>query len=249
MIDIHTHLMPGVDDGSPSIAASILILQQFAASGVTVVVCTPHLQASHAAMVPHDRYRRIFADLSAAAPPIPQLRQGWEIMLDAPGVDLTDPRLALGGSNAVLVEFPRRHVPRAARDELARLAACGLVPVVAHPERHRDCSAAEIAGWRAAGAVIQMDVPSMVGSARLSLVAEALLAAGLVDLCASDTHVDRRSLALARTWLSEIAPPEVVHLLVSENARRLLDNEPLLPVPRIILRRGMFQRLRELVFT
>jgi protein-tyrosine phosphatase len=249
MIDIHTHLMPGVDDGSPSIAASILILRQFAASGVAVVVCTPHLQASQAATAPHDRYRRIFADLRAAAPPIPRLLQGWEIMLDTPGADLTDPRLSLGGSNAVLVEFPRRHLPRAARDELARLVACGLVPVVAHPERHRDCSAAEIAAWRAAGAVIQMDVPSMVGSARLSLLAEALLAAGLVDLCASDTHVDRRSLALARTWLSEVAPPEAVQLLVSENARRLLANEPLLPVPRIILRRGMFQRLRELVFT
>jgi protein-tyrosine phosphatase len=249
MIDIHTHLMPGVDDGSPSIAASIIILQRFAASGVTVVVCTPHLQASHAAVAPHDRYGQIFAELRAAAPPTPRLLRGWEIMLDTPGADLTDPRLALGGSRAVLVEFPHRHVPRASRDELARLAACGLVPVVAHPERHRDCSAAEIADWRAAGAVIQMDVSSMVASARLSVVAEELLAAGLVDLCASDTHVDRRSLALARAWLSEIAPPEAVHLLVSENARRLLANEPVLPVPRIVLRRGMFQRLREFVFT
>ena len=248
MIDIHTHLMPGVDDGSPSIAASIFILQQFAASGVKVVVCTPHLQASQAAVAPHDRYTRVFADLFAAAPSSPRLLRGWEIMLDTPGVDLTDRRLSLGGSNAVLVEFPRRHVPRAARDELTRLGACGLVPVVAHPERHRDCSAADIAGWRAAGAVIQMDVASMVGSTRLSLLAETLLAGGLVDLCASDTHVDRRSLALVRAWLSQIAPPEAVDLLVSENARRLLANEPLLPVPRIIVRRGMFQRLREFVF-
>ncbi|MDB4876245.1 MAG: hypothetical protein JWM41_2691 [Gemmatimonadetes bacterium] len=249
MIDIHTHLLPGVDDGSPSIAASLPILEQFAASGVEVVVCTPHLKASQAATAPHDRYREVFAELIAAAPASPRLQLGWEIMLDVPGADLTDSRLTLGGSRAALVEFAARSVPVAARDELARIRASGVVPVVAHPERYRDCPLAEIAAWRAAGAVIQMDVPSIFGSQRLSTLAEAMLAHGLVDLFASDTHVDRRSLSFARGWLAEIAPADVVELLVSENARRLLANEDVLPVPRIAVRRGMFQRLRALVLS
>ena len=46
MIDIHTHLLPGVDDGSRSVEASIDVLRRFAADGVTTVVCTPHLEAS-----------------------------------------------------------------------------------------------------------------------------------------------------------------------------------------------------------
>jgi nucleoside-diphosphate-sugar epimerase len=51
MIDLHTHLLPGVDDGSPSKDVSIPILERFAADGVQVVVCTPHLDASRAAEV------------------------------------------------------------------------------------------------------------------------------------------------------------------------------------------------------
>jgi protein-tyrosine phosphatase len=168
-------------------------------------------------------------------------------LLDVPGADLTDPRLALGRSSAVLVEFATRNVPPNAVHELRRLRDSGVVPVIAHPERYRDCTPAVIGEWRAAGAVMQMDVPSIFGSRRLSGFAEDLLAEGLVDLFASDTHVDTRSLGFAKEWLGEVAPAESVDLLTRENARRILANEPTLPVPPIKLNRGMFQRLRELV--
>ena len=247
MIDLHTHLLPGVDDGSPSIAASLPVLEQFARDGVEVVVCTPHLRASAVAVAPNVRHREIFDALRAVAPAKPRLLLGWEILLDVPGTDLTDPALCLGGSNAVLVEFSRRHFPSAARAELARIRNSGVVPVVAHPERYRECAASDVAAWRDAGAVIQMDVPSAGGSGRLSAFAEELLAAGLVDLFASDTHVDRRSLSFARSWLSDVAPAETIDLLVSENARRVLANVAVLPVPPVTLRRGAFQRVRSLM--
>src|SRR5438270_12779348 len=105
MIDIHTHLLPGVDDGSPSPDVSIPILERFAADGVQIVVCTPHLEASRAGQAPYERHLEILAALRARAIAAPELRLGWEIMLDTPGVDLRDPRYALGGSTAVLVEF------------------------------------------------------------------------------------------------------------------------------------------------
>lgn len=247
MVDLHTHLLPGVDDGSPSIAASVPVLEQFANDGVEIVVCTPHLRASGAAMAPVAKHREIFEALRAAAPASPRLLLGWEIMLDVPGIDLTDPDLSLGGSNAVLVEFSRRHFPSSARAELARLRNSGVVPVVAHPERYRECAASDVAAWRDVGAVIQMDVPSAVGPGRLSAFAEELLAAGLVDLFASDTHVDRRSLSFARTWLSDVAPAATIELLMSENARRVLANVAVLPVPPVTLRRGAFQRVRNLM--
>jgi protein-tyrosine phosphatase len=248
MIDIHTHLLPGVDDGSPSIEASLPILRRFGNSGVDTVVCTPHLEASRADSAPHARHRDIFDRLCAAAPAVPRLLLGWEIMLDVPGVDLTDPRLALGGSSAVLVEFPARNLPPNTTRELARLRDSGVVPVVAHPERYRPCGPALVAEWRDVGAVIQMDVPAVFGSKRLSEFAEQLLAHGLIDIFASDTHADARSLELGRRWLSAVASPDVVHLLTTENARRLLANEPLAPVPAIHLRHGMLERLRGLVF-
>ena len=199
MIDVHTHLLPGVDDGSPSVDVSVPILERFAADGVEIVVCTPHLDASRAKDAPHDLHVAILDDLRAHAPPTPRLLPGWEIMLDAPGVDLRDRRLALGGSTAVLVEFPRMMIPPNAADELFRLRMSGVVPVLAHPERYWGCTAARVEQWRGVGAVIQMDVAGVFGSGAQATVAATLLEEGLVDLFASDTHGDSRVDAHART--------------------------------------------------
>lgn len=248
MIDIHTHLLPGVDDGSPSIEASVPVLERFGQGGVEVLVCTPHLDASRAASAPYERNREILARLVAAAPRMPQLLLGWEIMLDVPGANLTDPRLRLGESNAVLVEFGRTGLPPSAADELFRLRTSGVVPVIAHPERYWGCTVNHVREWRRVGAVVQMDVSAMLGSKRMSSVAAGMLAEGLVDLVASDTHVDRRSLMAGRQWLEEAGGTEIATLLTRENARRLLAGDDMIPVPPLRPNRGMLHRLRELVF-
>src|SRR5688572_6958018 len=111
MIDIHSHLLPGVDDGSPSIEASLPVLERFAAAGVEVLVCTPHLKASEAGAAPYERNVEILESLQARSGSAPRLALGWEIMLDEPGVDLRARHLGLAGSSAVLVEFDRRGVP------------------------------------------------------------------------------------------------------------------------------------------
>ena len=248
MIDVHTHLLPGVDDGSKSIEASVEVLRRFASEGVTTVVCTPHLEASRAHEAPHARHEEILARLVAATGQAPELRRGWEILLDAPGIDLTDRRLGIGGSTARLVEFARLGLPANAEKDLLRIHESGLVPVVAHPERYFGCTAAIVGRWKAAGAVIQMDVTAILGRGRPHTLAEELITHGMVDLFASDTHADRRSLAIARRWLSDAATEDCVHLLTVENARRLLADEPTMPVPPIPLRPGMVRRLGELVF-
>src|SRR5262245_28844539 len=111
MIDIHTHLLPGVDDGSKSLEASLEVLRRFAEHGVTTVVCTPHLEASRAREAPHQQHDELLARLVASSTRPPELRRGWEILLDVPGSDLSDPRLGLGGSSARLVEFARLGLP------------------------------------------------------------------------------------------------------------------------------------------
>ena len=105
MIDIHSHLLPGVDDGSKSVEQSLPVLERFAADGVKLLVLTPHLVASKAAKAPYERNQAIFEELRSVAPQSLELRLGWEIMLDEPNRDLRAPYLALGGSKAVLVEF------------------------------------------------------------------------------------------------------------------------------------------------
>ena len=247
MIDVHTHLLPGVDDGSRSIEASVEVLRRFAADGVTTVVCTPHLEASRAGTAPHERHDELLAQLAASAPSVPRLVRGFEILLDAPGTDLSDARLGLGGSTARLVEFARMGLPPTAPKELLRLRMSGLVPVVAHPERYWGCTVAVVAKWRGSGAVIQMDVTAILGPRRMHRMAEELLARGMVDLFASDTHVDQRTLKTARLWLEEVASEETATLLTYENPRRLLADDDVLPVPPIKLHLDMIRRLRDLV--
>jgi protein-tyrosine phosphatase len=246
MIDVHSHLLPGVDDGSPSIAVSAPVLERFAADGVECLVLTPHLLASRARSAPYEKHLDILESLRSGVSRSPELRLGWEIMLDEPNADLRAARFGLGGSRAILVEFPRINVPASAGAELRRLRDAGSMPVLAHPERYWGCTIQKVVEWRAAGCAIQMDTAGLIGRGNIATLSRALLEAGLVDLFASDNHGDSRSLATARDWLLEVATPEHAHLLTHANARRLLDGEAVLPVPPLPRRRGIFGRLREL---
>jgi protein-tyrosine phosphatase len=247
MIDIHTHLLPGVDDGSPSVEVSVPVLERFRQDGVTVLVCTPHLRATEAARAPIERHRAILAELVKHAPPVPELVLGWEIMLDAPGADLRASHLHLGDSSAALVEFPRMSVPPGATQEILRIRMTGVTPVIAHPERYHQCTPDLVHEWRSVGAVIQMDAVMVFGNAPMSRLARKLLEEGLVDCIASDTHGDQRSLRAARDWLEAIDAHEQAELLTTLNARRLLNREAVLPVSPIpVTDRGMLTKLRSL---
>ena len=213
-----------------------------------MLVCTPHHRATEAQRAPHQQYAGIFEKLVRYAPQRPQLKLGWEIMLDVPGVDLRAPHLRLGGSTAVLVEFPRMHVPVGAADELFRLSMSGLVPVLAHPERYSGCTEELVEQWRGVGAVIQTDAAVLLGHAPMAQLAQSLLEQGLVDCIASDNHGDVRSILPARQWLLEIGAAEQAELLTHVNAERLLESKPVYPVapiPRV--ERGMLSRLKELL--
>ena len=247
MIDLHSHLLPGVDDGSPSVARSVPVLQRFAGQGVECVVLTPHLTASRAATAPRANHALLLEELRAAAPEGPELLLGWEIMLDEPNVDLRDRHLALAEFTAILVEFPRVAVPVRAGEELARIRDAGLTPVLAHPERYWGCTVQKVEEWRAAGAVIQMDVASLAGRGTIAGMARALLAEGLVDCFSSDNHGDSRSLASARDWLLAEATPAHAELLTRTNAKRVLENQRPLPVPPIRRVSGVLSRLGHLL--
>jgi len=247
MIDLHSHLLPGVDDGSRSIETSVGVLRKFAADGVECVVLTPHLNVSRMNEAPYERHVEILDELRAKATSAPELKLGWEIMLDEPGRDMRSPRLSLGGSNAVLVEFPLSGVPAQGGEELYRIRRSGVVPVLAHPERYWGCTVAKVEHWRRAGAVIQMDTAGLLGKGRIAKVSRELLEHGLVDLFSSDNHGDSRSLATARAWLLEVSTPEQADLLTRDNARRVLDGKPPLPVPPLPPDSGLFARFREMI--
>lgn len=247
MIDLHTHLLPGVDDGARTFDESVRVLTRFAEQGVTRVVCTPHLRATETVEAPFTRNAALLAELRQRVGPVPALSLGWEIMLDRPGADLTRTSLRLAGAAAVLVEFPRSGIPPRAADELHRIRTTGVVPVVAHPERYFGASVTHAREWRAAGAVLQGDATFVMGSGERGVLARAMLAHGLFDVLASDNHGDVRSLGAVREWLTSVGAGEQAELLTHENARRVLAGEATAPVPPVTVRAGVVGRLRELL--
>ncbi len=247
MIDIHSHLLPGVDDGARTFEVSARVLARFAADGVEAVVCTPHLLASQVGSAPIERHREILAELRNHLPEAPALLLGWEIMLDVPGADLTPRWLGLGGSRAVLVEFPRTGIPPRALAEFRRLRASGIVPVLAHPERYVGCSASHVREWRSAGVAIQCDAAIFGGDGSVSRLARTLLLEGLIDCIASDNHGDRRSLAVAREWLLDLGADEAAELLTAVNPGRLIHDETPAPVPPVRVSAGAFAVLKALL--
>jgi protein-tyrosine phosphatase len=248
VIDLHTHLLPGVDDGASSVEEALTVLERFAADGVTVVVCTPHLDVSRAADAPVAEHARLRAELQARAPRGLRIAAGWEIQLDVPNGDLTSSALHLGESNAALVEFAGMTVPPHAARELYRIRMSGVVPVLAHPERYQGATVARVEEWRGAGAVTQLDAAMVFGRAPMCRMARALLRQGLVDCIASDNHADLRSLASARRWLEEVGAAEQALLLTETNPARLLANEGVLPVDPIPeVEEGMLAKLRGLL--
>lgn len=245
MIDLHTHLLPGVDDGPESAATSLEVLERFAEQGVTAVCCTPHLRASEAAAAPNAALEALLRELRARAPSSVTLKRGYEIMLDVPAPDLADRNLTLGGTRYVLVEFGRLVPADASVEVLRRIADQGVVPVLAHPERYQVCSVEQARRWRRAGAALQVDATTLLADTRRAERARALLEAGLADLLASDNHGDRRSLAVAVEWLDSHGGQRQARALAWDNPAAILADRPLEPVPPMRIRRSWYSALKE----
>lgn len=245
MIDLHTHLIPGVDDGSHTIEQSVEVLQHFAAQGVTAVCCTPHLRASAIASAPCDAMDGLLSDLVDAAPPSPALTRGFEIMLDVRSATFADRCLCLGGTRYVLVEFGRLVPADASVEILGGIVAQGLVPVLAHPERYAVCSPELARRWQQAGVVLQVDATTLLADSRRAGRARALLENGCAAIMASDNHGDARSVAAAVRWLESHGGGAQAELLAMDNPRAILDDLAVRPVPPFRLRRSMYTRFKD----
>lgn len=248
MIDLHNHLLPGVDDGSRSVTQSVRVLSTFAAQGVTAVCLTPHLLASQAAAGRPAAHDRAFAALRDAAPGVPALHRGAEIMLDRPlSAEVAASRqVTLNGTRFVLVEFTRQVTFQAVANALAHVVEIGLTPVLAHPERYACCTPEAVRRWRTTGAVMQVDGPTLSGTRGRGERARALVVEGLADILAADNHGDTKTLASPRQFLTEHGGGMQADLLLEVNPAAILADGVLAPVPPLPIRPTLMGRLRHL---
>lgn len=249
MIDLHSHLLPGVDDGSRTVAQSAGVLRQLAAEGVTDVCLTPHLSASRAESGVPANHDEAFTALLTEAPSEVRLHRGAEVMLDRPlGPAAAGNRaITLGGSRYLLVEFPRIVPAGTVALALRQVVSSGLVPVLAHPERYNSCSIAAAQGWQKAGAVLQVDANTLLAASARGERARALLGAGLAGILAADNHGDDRTLTAVRSALVDQGGERQSEVLLVDNPRAILEDGAVAPVEPFTFRRSLAQRLRRLL--
>jgi protein-tyrosine phosphatase len=196
MIDLHCHILPGIDDGASDLSVSLEMARAFVADGVTVVACTPHILPG---LYPN------------SGPKIRDATAKLQQALDDQGITLTlvtgadnhvvqgfvtglrsGHLLTLRDSRYVLVEPPHLVAPVRIDDLFFELLAAGFVPILTHPERLSwiDADYARIERLRAAGVWMQITAGSLAGNfgRRPRYWAERMLDEGAVHILATDAH-------------------------------------------------------------
>ncbi|MBQ7679257.1 MAG: protein-tyrosine-phosphatase, partial [Butyrivibrio sp.] len=169
-IDIHCHILPGVDDGSPDTETSLRMLRIAADEGVVAMILTPHHKPMHHNVRAEHLgpYRDRLREAAKAQGLQVRLFTGNELYYHAEAVEeLLSGRVStLAGSDCVLVEFHPTDQYRTIRDALSRIYAAGFRPVLAHVERYQDMCAhpsytEELVDM---GVLIQVNAASIMGS-------------------------------------------------------------------------------------
>jgi len=199
MIDIHCHILPGLDDGAETLEISIAMAEMAVADGVTHVVCTPHITPG----VYHNTATGILEQVAVLQGELDQrgialrLAAGADIHISPTLLADLDAGIAptLAGSRAILFEPPHHVLPPRMDQAVARLIAAGYVPVITHPERlswiekHYDL----VVVLSDMGAPMQITAGSITGAfgKRPQYWAQRMLDEGRVDIIASDAHNTR----------------------------------------------------------
>ena len=247
MIDLHTHVLPGIDDGSQSMDMSLEMLSLAAESGVDIVVATPHCN------IPDEFENYVDEDLEAlwerlewererADIPV-QLCRGMEIFATPEMPDLLREGKVwtLNDTRYFLTEFAFDEDPDFCWQILRACEDLGYHPIIAHPERYFFVQEdPELAyEWCTAGYGLQVNKGSLLGRFGQEpwRIADLLVDHGLVACVASDAHRPyQRSTYMEEIcrFLTENYGEACMHLLLEENPARILREEELLgfePIP------------------
>ena len=257
MIDLHTHVLPGVDDGPRDLRGSVAMAEVAAHGGTRTLVATPHVRADHPGVRPGEiagRAREVEDALRERGIGI-RVLPGGEVDLDAAEA-LGDDELRLaslgGAGRYLLVETPYGALPDDYEDRLAALVARGFDLVLAHPERNRTLQDdPDRLGALARDVLVQLTAGSLAeGRGGPATLASLALREGWATVLASDSH--------SATWrapnlnvgamTARKAFPEAdaeVGWMVEEAPRAIAEGRDLPPRPaRAEVRRTLFGRRR-----
>lgn len=196
MIDIHSHILPGVDDGARSIEESIKILQKAADAGVTTIVATPHVLE-----VPSkSEWQEVSNIFNRLKQKIVQENILIEMILGAelfispelPQSIEKNRELCINNGCYVLLELPMLEIPPFTEQIIFELQLQAMVPIIAHPERNLEIQQMpnKINGLIQKGALTQLNAGSLTGvyGRKVQKTSRTLLKKNLIHMMASDIH-------------------------------------------------------------
>lgn len=245
MIDIHSHILPQVDDGSHSLKESIEMCEASAADGVRVMVATPH--AHDGKHTTHDRelLNQKVDELNTQLHGNPKIVLGCELRFTheiVKHICETHSAPTIAGGPYALIEFPHLVVPPGSERPLLELMSKQITPIIAHPERnamlidkpHRFYELVSI------GVLGQMDTGSMTGQfgKRVQKAARVMLENGLIHFIASDCHNTRNRLAgmsNAVALTAKIVGEEYARAMAGDNPAAVVEGRPIPTCPTATL--------------
>lgn len=246
MIDIHTHILPGLDDGAASMEEAVAMAELAIDSGIRGIVATSHGNLGGYTL---EDYEEAFYSLRRALEkeriPI-TLYTGMEIFMNHEALELLNQKelLTLNRTSYVLVEFDFQEELWMVNDYLQSLQEEGYIPVIAHVERydfvqrHLD----EVYRWANQGYVLQGNKGSFLGAfgREVKETALSLLRHRLIHVIASDAHgIEGRTPSMGNIYrfLTENVPMQYRDVLLEENPERILRGKEILSPPPVPYRR------------
>jgi protein-tyrosine phosphatase len=235
MVDIHCHILPGIDDGPRSWDLTAEMCRMAALDGITHIVATPHCNDEFP--YDRDRYTEMLGQLSDAAEGKLTFSLGCDFHFSYDNIQdaLANPRrYTIGESQYLLVEFSDFGIPPKVKQNLLFISSNGMVPIITHPERNRPLLSKPemVLDFVEQGCLVQVTANSLTGywGSRSKNMAEWLLKRKAVHVVASDAHDPSRRkpvLSEARKIVGELAGADVADALFVHNPTAIVDGESL----------------------
>lgn len=237
MIDLHSHILPGIDDGARTLEDSIEMARLAVKDGIRLLAATPHHNNGRFSNESYNVTQAIDSlnqELSRQCIPLKVL-PGQEIRIN----DLfwgeweAGNLLTLNDSCYMLIELPNQHVPRDIGDVIHEMKLKGIVPIIAHPERNSELANEMdiLMELVEAGALSQVTTHSLNGlfGSRIRQIAMKMCQRRLIHIVASDAHnADKRPFGMSATY--DLINRKLGKSFVQyykDNARAVIDNQPI----------------------
>jgi len=237
MIDIHSHIMPGIDDGASNMAEAIGMLRIASESGVHTIVATPHCNVEGLyENYYNDDYFILFQKLKleAAKEKIPiEILPGMEVYAseEVPALLKEGKIMTINGSRYILIEFGNQKDLALINFVIDELTNLGCVPIIAHPERYSYVQKSPLiaASWIKRGCLIQVNKGSILGSFgnHAKNTAIYMLRQGMVSIIASDAHgslIRTTDMSAVYDYIWNNFSEEMAYTLMEQNPYKVIHN-------------------------